>query len=221
MLANQLQMLQSAQKINNERSSDNSEKSMIQEMLNNGESPYWEACLTLVKKRVYARAKNLLVDDRDEIVQDVMEKLIKKLPTFRYECAFKSWLHSIIMHCICDKYRAYKRYNLSDEDGSQQTFISLWNDEDFDDEQYRISSGESAEETLIKREDILAGWEAAREYTSRHSKSRRNQRIISLVMIRSYTCVDAAQIAGCSPAVAGYVVREAQCFARKTIGYCL
>jgi len=55
-------------------------------------------------------------------------------------------------------------------------------------------------------------------YTYAHSNRERNSLILNLVILKGYSHAEAAIAAGCSAPVVGYIVREAQRFARSAMG---
>lgn len=195
------------------------EEAIILEMLNDCESPYWKECLLLVQKRVYGKAKNIPGDDWDDIVQEVMIKVVKNLPSFRLECTFRSWLYQIVTNSIRDMYRAHKRHDPSGEVECQKTSLVSWDDGDFEIEEHLAIKAASVEDTSIRKEEVRECWEAAREYAFTHRKAARNQEILRMVMIGGYSYIEAAQKTGCHPTVAGYVVREAQDYVRRKMEY--
>lgn len=68
-------------------------------------------------------------------------------------------------------------------------------------------------------DDIEEALQLLREYIITHSKSRRNGKILELVIYEGCSLEEAAKAAGCSAAVVSYVVHEAQRYAREMRGH--
>ena len=84
------------------------ERLVVEEMMRDRNSKHWEECSNLVMRRVYATAKNIPNSLQEDIVQEVMYKVTKYLPHFRFQCVLKTWLNSIIEHHIIDLHRKLK-----------------------------------------------------------------------------------------------------------------
>src|SRR5713101_1520099 len=78
------------------------ERAVVAEMMSHLHPEHWEECRTFVKRRVYAKAKNIPVDLHEDIVQEVMYKVTKSLEHFDFQCTLKTWVNIIIEHCIID-----------------------------------------------------------------------------------------------------------------------
>jgi RNA polymerase sigma factor (sigma-70 family) len=178
-------------------------------MIRDQHPEHWEECYKFVQKCVYAHAKNLPHELLDDIVQEIMFKITKYLPHFRFQCALKTWLNSIIKNHIIDEYRKQRNQephlffstNQSDEDSAESL-------------EPNASETDSTEDTFELLEKIRMVIEALQEYANTHSNSTRNKLIIQMVFFEGRTYEDAAKAAGCSAPVVGYVVREAQIYVR-------
>src|SRR6266516_7947312 len=82
-----------------------SERLIVEEMLRNRDSEHWMQCDQFVKRQVYIKAKNLSWSSQEEVIQEVMYRIARNLPEFRFECAFKTWLYQIISSRIVDEHR--------------------------------------------------------------------------------------------------------------------
>lgn len=186
------------------------ERVIVEEMIRDQHSEHWEACYRFVTKCVNAHAQNLLHHLLDDIVQEIMLKITKYLPHFRFQCTFKTWLNPIIEHHIIDEYR--KQRNL----GPHSFFSTNQADED-NGEGLEPNANEvaSTEDTFELLEKIRIGIEALQEYANTHSNTTRNKLIIQMVFFEGRTYEDAAKAAGCNAPVVGYVVREAQIYVRE------
>ncbi len=139
-----------------------------------------------------------------------MLKVWKYLPHFRFECTLKTWLVPIIDHCVVDVHR--KPQN---ELPYHFHFAISSSESDYEGEELGTGEEKSAEEIFIIDDEIDEGWAACLEYARTHANTRRNQIIIRMVIHEGRSHTEAAKEAGCSAAVVGYVVREAQRYARE------
>ena len=55
------------------------------------------------------------------------------------------------------------------------------------------------------------------EYINTHSRPDRNGVIVQMVILDEHSAVEIAKVVGCSAAVVGYVVREAQRYVRENM----
>ena len=65
------------------------ERLVVVEMIGDRDSKHWEECNKFVKRCVYAKAKNILSNLQEDIIQEAMYKVAKYLPHFRFQCALK------------------------------------------------------------------------------------------------------------------------------------
>jgi RNA polymerase sigma factor (sigma-70 family) len=191
------------------------ERLVVEEMLRDPYSKHWEECNKFVKRRVYSKAKNIPVVHRDEIIQEVMYKVARHLPDFRFQCAFKTWLNPIVEHHIIDTHR-----KLRNEGDMHVPFIDgdSSNEGEHENEVFVLGESRSAEDSAVVNVELSQALTALSEYAHLHSNPVRNQLIIRMVIIEGYTHEKAAIAAGCQPPVVGYVVREAQRYVRNKLG---
>ncbi len=187
------------------------ERSVVEEMLRDRHSKHWEECRTFVKQRVYIKAKNtILAGHQEEIIQEVMVKIVRYLSRFRFHCALKTWLNLIIEHCIIDMHRRLLnegQFSVPPGDSS--------NENDREGEASILNQAWSAETTFMLNEELRNAVTALSEYANTHSNPIRDQLIIRMVIFDGHTHAEAAKAAGCNAPVVGYVVREAQRYARE------
>jgi RNA polymerase sigma factor (sigma-70 family) len=186
------------------------EKSVVEEMLLDRDSKQWEECSKFVKRCVHIKAKNIPSHLQDEISQEIMYKVTKHLPNFHFECTLKTWLNTIIQHCIIDTYRKRPK-----EGHFNVPLGNLYNESDHEGEVVMVSEIKSAEDVFETNDDVRHALSALLEYTNAHSNPIRNRLIIKMVIFEGYTHVEAAKAAGCNAPVVSYVIREAQRYARE------
>lgn len=186
------------------------ERLVAEEMIRGQHPEHWEECSKFVKRRVDAKAKNIPVDLHEDITQEVMYKVTKSLPRFRFKCTLKTWVNLIIEHCIIDAHRkvqneAPNHFHLADPP----------NGSDHESEEFNAGEAKSAEEIFDINNEIHDGTTALLEYANTHSNPIRDRLIIRMVIFEGHTHAETAIAAGCNAPVVGYVVREAQRYARK------
>ncbi|HEY5001658.1 MAG TPA: sigma-70 family RNA polymerase sigma factor [Ktedonobacteraceae bacterium] len=187
------------------------ERSAVEEMLRDQYSKHWEECRKVVKQRVYVRAKNIPTNRRDEIIQDVMVKIVRYLPGFHFHCALKTWLSFIIESCIIDVHR-----NVRNEGQFSARPGDALNENGY---QGDSSEVRSAEDTFLLNEELRNAIAALWEYAGMHSNPTRDRLIVRMVIFEGHNHIETAKVAGCSAPVVGYVVREAQRYAREKMGH--
>lgn len=190
------------------------ERSIVEEMIRDQHSKHWDKCSVFVKRWVYAKAKDIPKDLQEEIIQEVLYRITRYLPHFRFQCALKTWLKPIIEHCIIDA-----RRRLRNEGQSHFPLANPLNESDRDGQEFNMSTAKSAEDAFEINDEIHNGVTALLEYANTHSKPIRDRLIIRMVIFEGHTQAETATAAGCSAAVVGYVVREAQRYAREKMGH--
>ena len=190
------------------------ERSVVEEMLRDRDSKHWEECRKVVKQRVYVRAKNIPTNRREEIIQEVMVKIVRYLPGFHFHCALKTWLSLIIESCIVDVYR-----NLRNEGQFFGLPGDTLNENDYECESGILNEARSAEDTFILSEELRSAITALWEYAGMHSNPTRDRLIVRMVIFEGHNHIETAKVAGCNAPVVGYVVREAQRYAREKMGH--
>ncbi len=192
------------------------ERLVVTEMIRDRYSKHWEECNKFVKQCVYAKAKNILSSLQEDIIQEVMYKVVKYLPLFRFQCALRTWVNQIIEGCIVDAYRW-----LRNKGRPHPPLADPPTEGNREGEGPGLGEARSAEDAFEINDEIRNGIEALLEYANTHSNKRRNRLIIRMVIFEGKTYEEAAQAVGCHAPVVGYVIREAQRYARDKLGHML
>ena len=192
------------------------DKTVVTEMLSDSESRHWHECCEYVNRHVQIRAKNIPADQRKDIVQDVMCKILHALPGFQHSCSLTTWMNPIIMHCIIDTYRKREQ--------AQKHTAPLG--DTYDEDEHKgggivVESKLDVEKMNIILEDLRQAWAAILEYLSTHANKERNALILKMVIVEEKPLNEAARAAGCSAAMAGYIVRTVRRYVREHTGYAL
>lgn len=185
------------------------ERMIVEEMMRDQHSERWEVYYQFVRRCVYARAKNMFDDRLDDMVQEIMYKVTKYLPHFRFQCSLKTWLNAIIEHHIVDEYRKWR---------NEKPHLPFSTSPPGETDTEGLEGAHevvSTEEAFEIQEKIRLGQAALLEYANTHANPVRNWHIIWMVCYEGKTYEEAAIAAGCSAPVVGYVVREAQRYARE------
>src|SRR5713101_4104241 len=155
------------------------ERLIVEEMIRDRHSKHWDKCSEFVKRWVYAKAKakNISKNLQEEIIQEVLCKVTKYLPHFRFQCAFKTWLNTIIERCIIDA-----RRSLPNEGRSHFPLANPLNENDREGQELNTSTAKSAEDTFETNDEIRNGVTALLEYTNAHSNPIRDRLIIRMVI---------------------------------------
>lgn len=191
------------------------DRSVVKAMLQDRQSEHWKKCSEFVEKLVHKHAKNFSPDARDDTIQEAMIKIRKYLPLFKHGCSLKTWLFRIVRSCIIDDHRKITH-------GIQHVvlptaFHDFYEDGESNDV-FSTQQSRTAEEDFMIRDELNNAIAALREYIIIHKKRERNAKILSMVLFEARSLEEAAITAGCSAAVAGYVVRSAQRYVREKLG---
>jgi RNA polymerase sigma factor (sigma-70 family) len=188
------------------------ERVIVEEMIRDQHPEHWEECRKFIQKHVYANARNLPNYLLDDVVQEIMLKITKNLPRFRFQCTLSTWVNQVIEHHIIDEYLKLRN------DGLNLPF-SVSPPSESDGESWELNMNEviSAEDAFEIYEKIRMGIAALWEYANTHANSTRNRHIIRMVFFEGKTYEEAAKAAGCHAPVVGHIVREAQLHARKEL----
>jgi len=186
---------------------------VVEEMLRDIESEQWYECYLFINKLVHAYAKNISNDHWDDIVQEAMIRVHKYLPTFQYQCAFRTWLFGIVRSCIIDDFRKFSRV------GQHMTPpVDPHDDVEREGDEFTAHVPGTVEDMCIMRDELDKALVALQEYVSMHANPIRNARILDMVLFESRSLEETAKAVGCSAPVAGYVVRSAQRYVRERLG---
>jgi RNA polymerase sigma factor (sigma-70 family) len=190
------------------------ERLVIEEMILDRYSKQWEDCSKFVKRCVFVKAKNIPNSSQEEVFQEVMYKVTKYLTNFHFQCAFKTWLNTIIEHCIIDTHRKLRK-----EGQFNYPLGDLYNESDREGKVFTVSETKSAEDAYETNDDLQNALSALLEYANSHSNPTRNRLIIRMVILEGHTHAETAKAAGCNAPVVSYVIREAQRYAREKMEY--
>lgn len=136
---------------------------------------HWEKCQILVTGWVKTEAKDFFHEEREEIIQNAMFKIARSLHDFKRRSRLKTWIITIVRHCIADAGREQQAHLKQD----QFPLRDFDNDEDEEDDYMsRIRSPKTTEEECILRENMREANEKLWEYLSKHANKERNIRII-------------------------------------------
>jgi RNA polymerase sigma factor (sigma-70 family) len=187
---------------------------VVREMLRDSQSEQWYKCREFVKKIVQMQAKNIPKDHQEDIVQEVMIRVNRYLPTFQYRCSVKTWLFGIIHNCIADAYRKLKHTPPFAAPSGDPL-----DDTEYENDMFAVHAPVTVEDVCITRDELKKALEALQEYVSTHANPVRNQQILNMVLLEDRSLEEAARAVGCSAAMASYVVRSAQRYVRERLGY--
>ena len=185
---------------------------VVEEMLRDRSSGQWHECYIFVRKLVHAKAKNIPKDHWEDIVQDAMIRLDKSLAIFQYHCAFRTWIFGIVRSCIIDVYRKSRR--------AAQYMAPLsdpHDDVEHEGDGFSTNTPRTVEDMCITHDELDKALLALQEYVSIHANSRRNGRILYMVLFDGHSLEKTAEAVGCSAPVVGYVVRSAQRYVRERL----
>lgn len=191
-----------------------SEPEIIEEMLRNRDSEHWTKCYDFVTRKVHLRANNFSWSSQEEIVQEVMYKIYRYLPDFRFKCSFKSWLYYIIEHCIADEHR-----RLEHKERLHVPFVEIFTEGEHEGEELKGIATNSTEESFEKIEKWRNVVNAILEYANTSRDPVRNRQIIKMVLFEERTQTETAKVVGCDIGVVNYVVSEARRYVRKKMDH--
>lgn len=88
-------------------------ESRLVRLAQRGDRPAFESLYRHNVQRVYALALRMLRDPgaAEEATQDVFVRAWEKLPSFRRDSRFSSWLHRMAVNRILDRFRARQRFD--------------------------------------------------------------------------------------------------------------
>ena len=184
-------------------------------MLRDNQSEQWEACYEFIKRLVSGQARNISPDERDDIVHDTMIRIQRSLHTFRYECALSTWLFLLTRNRVIDFYRKRQHIELP-----LAALSDSHEDVEYEGEIIYVNTFTNVESICIQRENVEEVLQAIEKWiASTHTKAVRNRKILKMVLFQGRSLEEAAKAAGCSAAVASYVVRTARSYLRKKFRY--
>jgi RNA polymerase sigma factor (sigma-70 family) len=187
---------------------------VVEEMLRDHSSGQWHECYMLVIRLVQGQAHNISIDRWEDLVQEAMIRIHKYLPTFQFQCTFKTWTFNIVRSCIIDAYRKSKHA------GQFMTPPNdPHNDVEMEGDVFTSNVPGTVEDICILHDELHKALAALLEYVSTHSNPVRNKKILNMVLFENCSLEETAQVVGCSAPVVGYVVRSAQRYVREKLEY--
>ena len=190
------------------------DKIVVAEMLRDSSSGQWHECSLFVNRLVQSQAHNIPYNQWDDIVQEAMIRIHRYLPSFQFQCAFRTWIFNIVHSCTIDAYRKLLR--------AGQNTVPLgdsYDDVELESDRSTANVPATIEDECIIRDELQNALTALQEYVSLHSNSKRNREILDMVLFENRSLEEVAQVVGCSAPVAGYVVRSARRYVRERLEY--
>jgi RNA polymerase sigma factor (sigma-70 family) len=88
--------------------------SLLDRLRSNPRSDAWQRLVEMYEPHVrgWLRRHHLLDQDADDVVQEVMAVVVRRLPEFQHNGrtgAFRTWLRTITVNCLRDHWRSGKR----------------------------------------------------------------------------------------------------------------
>jgi RNA polymerase sigma factor (sigma-70 family) len=190
------------------------DKIVVAEMLRDSSSGQWHECSLFVNRLVQSQAHNIPYNQWDDIVQEAMIRIHRYLPSFQFQCAFRTWIFNIVHSCTIDAYRKLLR--------AGQNTVPLgdsYDDVELESDRSTANVPGTIEDECIIRDELQNALTALQEYVSLHSNSKRNREILNMVLFENRSLEETAQAVGCSAPVVGYVVRSARRYVRERLEY--
>src|SRR5437588_3223239 len=186
---------------------------VVEEMLRDPRSGQWYECREFVKKLVQSQAKNIAKDYWDDLVQDAMIRTNRSLATFQYRCTLRTWLFGIVRSCIIDARRKFMHVGQFMAPPSDP-----YDDIEREGDAITAHTPGTVEDECITNDELNEALAALQEYVSTHANSKRNGRILDMVIFEGRSLEEAAKAVGCSAPVASYVVRSARRYVHERLG---
>ena len=190
------------------------DKIIVEEMIRDPTSGQWHECYVLVVRLVQLQAHNISTHHWDDIVQEAMIRIHKYLPSFQFQCGFKTWIFNIVRSCTIDAYRKLSR--------AGQNMIPIGDSHDdveLESDRSTANLPGIVEDVCITHDELHQALKALLEYVSLHSNPTRNRKILNMVLFENRSLEETAQAVGCSAPVVGYVVRSARRYVRERLEY--
>jgi DNA-directed RNA polymerase specialized sigma24 family protein len=185
------------------------ERIIVQEMLYDPKSEHWTGCKEFVTQQVGIKLSGMMWANQEEIIDDVLFKIVQYLPEFRFECTLRVYIGMIIKTSIINFLRkrgTLNKYLLPP--------VGLFTDKDEEGKEIYIGESEAADKIYELRESVRSAISVFFEYAETHSNHERNRKILTLFLWRNLTHAQIAKQVGCDSSVVGYIIREAQRYAR-------
>lgn len=181
------------------------ERQFIAEMLASGSSDAWAACLAYVSRRVAIQAREIPRDYWDDITQDVMLLIVRKLPDFRGQSRLSTWIICIVRNCILRFYRDYLFLSsLTDSLSNPSTRKKLHNS------QLSRKTTWTLEEEYILRDELRQALAELIRYVKSHPRPHRNAQILEAILFHHKPVPAVAEELNCSVDTIRNVIRSAR-----------
>ena len=97
------------------------------------QSPAWGRLVEIYEPLVrgWLRRHDVLTQDADDLVQEVMAVVVRRLPEFEHNRrpgAFRTWLRSIAVNCLRDQWRSRRRRPTATGDSDFQELLAQLED---------------------------------------------------------------------------------------------
>jgi RNA polymerase sigma factor (sigma-70 family) len=174
------------------------DKCVIAEMMSDDHSPHWEQCLIFIRQLL--SRMNVPADSEEDIVQQSLLSVKKKLAEFRHECFLKSWIKLIVVNKTRDELRTYVR---------NKTRLQIIT------EDLAIVTPQTVEEQYLQREQLREVIAGLQKFVAQHAHRTRNALILRLVLFEGYTCDEVAKQLKIERPVVYVVIRTARRYLRE------
>lgn len=183
---------------------------VVEEMQRDGEVEHWKTCSELVRWMLDRHFPGLPPHLKEEITQDILLLVHKNLATFQGRSKFTTWLIQITRYRAIDVVR--QRKNGQDREVYGDKLPEAHEEETGG---MLIATPKMPEELALVAERHREVQALLREFLQLHAKSRRNGRILQLVLYDGYSLEEVAEMLGISAPVVGQVVRAAREYLRQ------
>ena len=179
------------ERFGNQRPGKN-DRAIVEEMLRDRNSLYWNMYHELIQKGVAIKAKDLPPHTQDEIAEDCLSSLYRSLSTFRFDCSLTTWItYQIIPSRVSDA-----RRRIANEKGRTASLDELQEEATFE-QVLEARSPKTPEQMYIESESesesrhtIEAAFE---EFITTHKKPERNRQILIKVFLEGRSIEDTAR----------------------------
>jgi RNA polymerase sigma factor (sigma-70 family) len=161
-------------------------------MRNDPDSPYWALCYELIPllvRRALLRA-HLPSSHEEDIVQLVMEAVVRGLPGFREQGCFSVWLTRIVANKVVDVQRHHIR-----RDSPCDSLEQLKNTES-ETGYFDIPAIRTTESEWLVRERLREAIAKLHTFLTLHRNAERNVQILQAVLLDDRTCAEVARELG-------------------------
>ncbi len=182
------------------------EPGVVQEMLSNADSHYWTLCYELIPlmvRKAMLRA-HLPSSLEEDIIQQVMEALVRDLSHLRKEGSFIAWLAQVVASKVVDA----QRYSIRRD--RPCTSLEQLKDDEGEIEYFAVPAIRATESECLIREQLREAIAKLRMFLALHRKAGRNAEILHAVLLDDRKCADVARELEIDCQVVRYVVSMAR-----------